>query len=118
MLLRDRDPKQARAVQIAIVLDREFGLAIVGRGAAGDHALPKLARGGDDRGVPILDTERRGIEDRPVECYFLRIDFSDRHGHDSVPDMSWLSIRKSHNTALNSSGRSRLARWPTPSSST
>ena len=66
MLFRDGDPEQARAVQIAVILDREFGFAVVGGGAAGEDGLTEPARGRDDRGLLAIEAERAGIEDRLV----------------------------------------------------
>ena len=44
VLLRHADAEQADAMQVAIILGREARLAIVGRGATGEHALADLAR--------------------------------------------------------------------------
>ena len=44
VLLRNGDAEQAGAMQIPVVLGREFGVAIIGRGAAREHALAELAR--------------------------------------------------------------------------
>ena len=44
MLLWDGDAEQAGAMQVPVILGREFRLAIVGRGAAGEHGLAELAR--------------------------------------------------------------------------
>jgi hypothetical protein len=44
----DRDAEQAASMQVTIILDREFGLAVIGRGAAGEDALPEFARAGDN----------------------------------------------------------------------
>ena len=118
VLFRDRDAEQAALVQIAVILGREFGVAIVGRGAAGEHALPEFARGRDDRGLLVVQTKRCGIEHRRIERLAVEAILPVGAVMMSGPEISWLSIRKSHSTALNSSGRSRLARWPTPSSST
>ena len=76
VFLWDRNSKQSGAMQIAVVFGREFGFAIVGRGAAGDYALSKLARARDNGGLRVVQAERRGIEDRPVQREFFRIDFS------------------------------------------
>ena len=67
VLFGNGDAEQARAVQIAVVLGREFGFAIIGRGAAGEHGLAECARGRDDRGLFVVQAERAGIEDRRIE---------------------------------------------------
>ena len=64
VLFGNRDAEQAGAMQIPVILGREFGVAIIGRGAAGEHALAEFARGRDDRGLLVVQPERCGIEDR------------------------------------------------------
>ena len=60
-------------MQIAIILSREFSLAVVTRRAAGDHALAEFARGRNNRGLLVVEAKRRGIKDRAVERDGLRI---------------------------------------------
>ena len=38
VLFGDGDAEQAGAVQVAVILGREFRFAVIGRGAAGEHA--------------------------------------------------------------------------------
>src|SRR5664280_698640 len=80
------DAEQARAMQIAVVLGREFCLAIVRRRAAREHALAKLACARDDSGLFVAQAKRGGIEDRRIQ-----IDLVDRshalarlYRHDAV----------------------------------
>ena len=54
-------------MQIPVILGREFRVAIVGRRAAREHGLAKLARGRDDRGLFVVQPERLGIEDRRIQ---------------------------------------------------
>ncbi len=54
-------------MQIAIILGGEFRLAIVGRRAAREYALAKLARARDDSGLFVVEPERGGVEDRHVQ---------------------------------------------------
>ena len=119
MLFRDRDAEQAGAVQVLVILGGKFGVAVVGRGAAGEHGLAELARGRDDRGLFIAEAKRLGIEDRRVR----HRNGSGRrngglHGHASDPLAGEAMRRKSSSTALNSAGCSSATRCPTPSSST
>ena len=58
VLLRNGDAEQAGAVQVAVILGREGRVAVVGRGAAGEHALAELARARDDRGLLVVQAER------------------------------------------------------------
>jgi hypothetical protein len=120
VLSRDRDAEQVGAMQVPVILDRKSRVAIVGRGAACKHALAKLVCGRDDRGLFVVQPERPRIEDRRVQ-----IDFVDRlhalaglHRHHAVTCVAaTLVFRKESSAALKAAGRSRLARWPTPSSS-
>jgi hypothetical protein len=73
VLFGNRNAEQAGAMQILVVLGREFGVTVVSPGAAGERALAELARRGDDRGLFIGEPEGVGIEDRRVEG-----DFADR----------------------------------------
>ena len=75
MLFRDRDSEQAGAMQIPVVLGREFRVAIVGRGAAGKHGLAQLACPRDDRGLLVAQAETP--RDR-------------RSAHPARPCRSWL----------------------------
>ena len=86
MLLGDRNAEQADAMQVAIILDREGRLAIVGRGATGEHALADLAGARDDIGLLVAQAECGGIEDRCVKCdLVIRADgLADLHGHCAV----------------------------------
>ena len=54
VLFRDGDAEQARAMQVPVIFGREFCLAVVGRGAAGEHDLAELARSRDDRGLFVV----------------------------------------------------------------
>jgi hypothetical protein len=54
MFFGNGDAKQPRAMQIPVILGREFGVAVVGRGAACEHALAKLARGGNNRSLLVV----------------------------------------------------------------
>src|SRR3954471_7580066 len=119
MLFGNRDAEQAGAVQILVVLGGKFCVAVVSRGALRKYALPKLPRNSDDRALlPIQPTCLR-IENRRVRerggC-FKRA--GGLHAHASGPLAADAVRRKSPSTALNSSGCSSGARWPTPSSST
>src|SRR5581483_6490471 len=62
MLLRDGYPEQAGAVQILVVLGREFGIAVVGRGAVRENHLAQFARPSDDSSLLVIEPECRGIE--------------------------------------------------------
>ena len=66
LLFRDGDPEQAPLVQVAVVLDREFGFAVIGGGAAGEDGLTEVPRGRDDRGLLAIEAKRPGIKDRLV----------------------------------------------------
>lgn len=112
VLLGNSDTEQADAVQIAIVLGREHRVAIIGCGAAGEHALTDLLRPRDDGCLLAVQTECDGIEDRRIErelvgCAAL----ADLLGHcPPACVLAALDIRKSSIAASNASGRSRLAR--------
>ena len=67
MLLGNRDAEQAGAVQVLVVLGREFRVAVILRGAAGEYALAELAGPRDDFGLPVVEAERGGIEDRRIQ---------------------------------------------------
>ncbi len=86
MLLGNGDAEQADAVQIAIVFRREDRLAIVGRGAAGEHALADLSGTRDDGGLLVIQAECDGIEDRCIQCDLaVRADgLADLHGHGAI----------------------------------
>src|SRR6266404_1712298 len=117
----DCDAEQACAMQIPVILGREFRVAIVGRGAAGEHRLAQFARGRDDRGLFIVQPERFGIEDRRIRIDLVEIShaLAGLHCHHAVTCVAaTLAFRKWSSAALKAMGRSRLARWPAPSSST
>ena len=67
MLFGNGDAEQAGAMQIPVILGREFRVAIVGRRAACEHGLAELARGRDDPGLFVVQPERVGIEDRRIQ---------------------------------------------------
>src|SRR5260370_32173594 len=108
-------------MQIPVILGREFCVAIVGRGAACEHGLAKLARVRNDRSLVVVQLERVGIEDRRIQ-----IDLVDRchalaglHRHHAVTCVAaTLAFRKESSAALKAAAPCRLASWPTPSSST
>ena len=121
MLFRDGDAEQAGAVQVAVILGREFRFAVVFGGAACEHRLAELARARDDPGLLVVEAERAGIEDRrvqndPVDRRRALVHLYRHHAVTWVA-ATW-AFRNWSSAALNAPGRSRLARWPTPSSST
>ena len=67
----DGDAEQAGAVQVPVVLGREFRVAVIGRGAAREHRLAELARARDDFGLFVVEAERLGIEDRRIQNDFV-----------------------------------------------
>ena len=73
MLPGNGDAEQARAMQVPVILGREFRLAVVSRRAAREHALAELACARDNFGLFIAQPKRGGIEDRRI-----RIDLVDR----------------------------------------
>src|SRR5258708_38935643 len=108
-------------MQVPVILGRECGVAIIGRRAAREHILSKLARGGDDGGLLVVQPERLRVEDRRIQIDL--VDFSHAltglHRHHAVTCVAAaLAFRKESSAALKAPGRSRLARGPTPSSST
>ena len=119
--LGNGDAEQARAMQIAIILGREFRLAIVSRRAAREHALAELARPRDDSGLFVVQAKRGGIEDRRVQIDLVGRSHAlarlYRHYAVTWVAAAW-AFRKESSAALKAAGRSRLARWPAPSSST
>src|SRR5450756_165419 len=121
VLFGNGDAEQAGAMQIPVILGREFRVAVIGRGAAGEHALAKLARFGDDASLLVVEPERGGIEDRrvQVDCGDIRHALARLYRHYAV---TWVAaawaFRKESSAASKVAGRSRLTRWPTPSSST
>ena len=68
MLFGDGDAEQAGAVQVLVVLGREFRLAVVGRGAAGEHGLAEFARAvAMIAACSSFSRNACGIEDRRVQ---------------------------------------------------
>ncbi len=67
MLLWNGDAEQAGTVQVAVILGRKFRIAVIGRGAAGEHRLAELACTRDDFGLLVVEAERMGIEDQRVQ---------------------------------------------------
>src|SRR5258708_2879787 len=59
----DSDAEQAGAMQVSVIFGRECGVAIIGRRAAREHILSKHARGGDDRGLLVVQPERLRMKD-------------------------------------------------------
>ena len=86
MLLGNRNAEQADTMQVAIILAREGRLAIVGRGATGEHALADLAGARNDAGLLVAQAECGGIEDRCVKCDLVICAnrLADLHGHCAV----------------------------------
>ena len=66
LLSGNGDAEQAGAMQIPVILGREFGVAIVGRRTVCEHGLTELARGRDDPGLFVIKPKRVGIEDRSI----------------------------------------------------
>src|SRR5260370_15288427 len=121
MFLRNGDAEQACAMQIPVVLGREFCIAIIGRRTAGENGLAKRARRRDDRSLLVVQPERLGVEYRRIQIDFVdRLrDFAGLHCHHAVTCVAaTLAFRNPPSAALNSPGRSRLTRGPAPSSST
>ena len=54
VLFGNGDAEQAGAMQVPVILGRECGVAIIGRRAAREHILAKLARGRDDHGLFVV----------------------------------------------------------------
>src|SRR5258706_1962039 len=108
-------------MQIPVILGRECGIAIIGRRAAREPILAKLARGRDDRCLFVVQPECLRIEDRRIQIDLVDIRhvLTGLHRHHAVTFVAAaLAFRKDSSAALKALGRSRLARWPTPSSST
>src|ERR1700722_15728645 len=121
VLLGNGDAEQAGAVQVPVILGREFCVAIIGRGAAGEYALAKFPCGSNNRRLFVIQPERGGVEDRRIRIERIDIGraFTGLQCHHAVTCVAAIwAIRKESSAALKASGRSRLARWPTPSSST
>src|SRR5450432_1909830 len=71
MLLGDGDAEQASAVQIPIVLDREFCVAIIGGGTTCEYGLAEFAGARDDLRLLVIEAESPWIEDRRVDDTFV-----------------------------------------------
>ena len=80
------DAEEAGAVQIPVIVGREFCLPIVSRGTAGEHGLAELAGGGDDSGLFVVEPECSGIEDRRIQIDLIDISRSlvSLHRHHTV----------------------------------
>jgi len=83
MFLRDRDAEQAGAMQIPVVLDRKFRVAIIGGGAPCEYRLAQFAGTRDDRRLLVMEAKSAGIEDRRVDGDFVGrgCAFADLHCH-------------------------------------
>src|SRR5260370_38025723 len=116
MLPWDGDAEQAGAMQIPVILGREFCFAIIGRCAAREHILPKLARGGDDRRLLVAQPKRLRIEDRRIQIDLVDISHGliGLHRHHAVTCVGFaLAFTKESSAAVNAPGHSTLAREPT-----
>src|ERR1700728_3633276 len=121
MLFGNGNAEKAGEMRILVILGREFCFAVIVGRAACEHGLAELPRGRDDRGLFVAEPERLGIEDRRIETDAVgrRHALADLYRHHAVSRVAvMLAFRKSSSAALKAAGRSRLARWPTPSSST
>jgi len=120
VLFRNGNAEQAGAMQIPVILGRKFRLAIIGRGAAGEHPLAELACARDDGGLFIVQPEGGGIEDRRIRIDLVDIShaLAGLHRHAVTRVAATWALRKESSAPLKVLGRSRLTRWPTPSSST
>src|SRR6266446_8132277 len=119
MLLRNSDAEQAGAMQIPVILGGECRVTIVSPCAAREHGLAKLARRRDDGGLFVVQPERLRIEDRLIQIDLVDVGHSltGLHRHHAVTCVAaTLAFRNWSSVALKVAGRSRLARWPTPSS--
>ena len=58
MLLGNGDAEQTGAMQVPVILGREFCVTIIGRCAAREHILAKLSRARDDCGLFVVQPER------------------------------------------------------------
>src|SRR5450631_1923764 len=67
MLFRNGDGEQAGAMQIPVILDREFRVAVVGRGAVREHRLAEFASARDDASLFVIEPECLRVEDRSVQ---------------------------------------------------
>jgi len=83
MFFGNGDAKQARAVQVCIILGREFRIAVIGRSTARKDALTKFARLRDDRGLFVAQPKGAWVEDRRVEGDLVHCgcSFADRCRH-------------------------------------
>src|SRR5258708_20849422 len=107
-------------MQVSVIFGRECGVAIIGRRASRGHILAKVARGCDDRGLFVVQPECLRIEDRRIQIDLVDIShaLTGLHRHHTVTCVAaTLAFRNESNPALKASGRSTLARCPTPSSS-
>src|ERR1700675_1432306 len=121
MLLGNGDAEQAGAMQIAVILGREFRLAIIRRRAACEYCLAGLAPTSDVFGLFVAQPKRGGIEDRRIQIDLVGRSFAlarlYRHYAVTWVAAAW-AFRKESSAALKVAGRSRLTRWPAPSRST
>ena len=74
---RDADGEEAGLVQVAIVLGREAGLAVVDRGALGEDRLAHGTRLRGERGLLVAQAEGSGIEQRRIEAHAVETELGD-----------------------------------------